>query len=88
MGLQSSGYKIDIVFVIDATGSMTPIMDQVRQKALTLHEDITAGLKAANKPVSELRLRVIDFADYASEGEDAIHQTAFFTYCFSWSFPR
>lgn len=78
MGLQGVNYKIDIAFVIDATGSMTPIMDQVRARALTLGDEIRDALEAANKPVGEMRIRLIDYADYASEGDDAIHQTDFF----------
>lgn len=76
---QGVQYKIDITFVIDATGSMEPIMSQVKQKALVMHEDIINGLRAANKEVSELRIRVVDFADFASEGDDAIHQSNFFS---------
>ncbi len=78
MGLQGMGYKMDIVFVIDATGSMTPIMNQVRANALTLGDKICEGMKASGKPVDELRMRVIDFADYASEGDEAIRLTDFF----------
>ncbi len=79
MGLQGKGYKMDIVFVIDATGSMTPIMNEVKANALSLGDKITEALKAANKNVDELRLRVIDFADFASEGEDAIRLSDFYT---------
>lgn len=78
MGLQGIGYKLDIVFVIDATGSMTPIMNQVKANALTLGDRICDEMKAANKPVDELRLRVIDFADFASEGDEAIRLSDFY----------
>ncbi len=73
------GYKIDICFVIDATGSMHPIIDQVKEQASQLHEKIVNGLKESNKNVSELRLKVIDFADFGFEQDDAIHQSNFFT---------
>lgn len=79
MGLQGKGYKMDIVFVIDATGSMTPIMNEVKANALSLGDKISQALEAAKKPVDELRLRVIDFADFASEGEDAIRLSDFYT---------
>ena len=78
MGLQGMGYKVDIAFVIDATGSMGPIMDKMKAKALTLGDEIKDALKAANKEVSEMRLRVIDFGDYATEGDAAVRQTDFF----------
>ncbi len=34
------GYAVDIVFVIDITGSMTPVIDQVKQGALTFHDKL------------------------------------------------
>ncbi len=72
-------YKLDIAFVIDATGSMGPIIETVRQRVLSLGDDIVAAMAESNKPVSQLRVRVIDFADFGSEGDDAIHSTEFFT---------
>ena len=78
MGLQGMGYKIDIVFVIDATGSMTPIMNQIKANALTLGDRICDKMQAANKPVDELRLRVIDFGDFASDGDGAIRLSDFY----------
>lgn len=79
MGLQGFGYKLDIVFVIDATGSMGPIMNQVKAQALSLGDKINSALGAAGKPVDSMRMRVVDFGDYATEGDDAIRQTDFFT---------
>lgn len=79
MGLQSKEYKIDIVFVIDSNRSMTPIMKEVKANALSLGNRITGAFYDAYKPINELRLRVIDFADFASEGEDAIRLSEFYT---------
>lgn len=79
MGLQGEDYKIDIAFVIDATGSMGPIMASVKASALSLGDQIVKALSDAKKPVEQLRMRVIDFADYATEADDAIHQTDFYT---------
>lgn len=78
MGLQGAGYKMDVCFVIDATGSMDPIMSEVKARALSLGDELLAKMADAGKPVDELRMRVIDYADYASEGEDALHLTDFF----------
>ncbi len=78
MGQQGKTYKLDIAFVIDATGSMEPLMEDVRARAKMLGDEIVEAMEAAGKHVSQIRARVVDFADYAAEGEDAIHQTPFF----------
>ncbi len=77
--LQGMGYKLDIVFVIDSTGSMGPIINEVKSNALTLGDRLKEGLEAESKMVSEMRVKVVDFADYASEGDEAIRQTEFFS---------
>lgn len=73
------GYNIDIALVIDATGSMSPIINQVKANALMLGYEIKGKLDAVGKHVDTLRVRVIDFADFATEGVDAIHASEFFT---------
>lgn len=73
------GYKVDIAFVIDATGSMGPIMDQVKERALTLGDEIKEKMEAAGKNIGALRMRVIDFADFASESIEAIRASEFYT---------
>ncbi len=72
-------YKLDITFVIDTTGSMTSHMEQVREKVLSFGDYIVKEMADANYLVSQLRVRLIDFADFATEGEDALHSTEFFT---------
>ena len=37
-------YAVDIVFCIDVTGSMTPIIDQVKANALRFYDDVQANL--------------------------------------------
>ena len=71
-------YIIDICFVIDSTGSMNPIIDTVKQNALQMRDEIVAGMDAANKHVNPLRVRVVDFADFATEFDDALHASVFF----------
>ena len=70
-------YKVDIAFVIDATGSMGPIIEQLKRNTRTLCDEIRRVLRIW-KPDSSLRMRIIDFADFAFEGEDAIHVSPFF----------
>lgn len=76
---QGVQYKLDIAFVIDATGSMGPIMAQVKEQARSLGDKICDALEKDGKHVAQLRMRVIDFGDFGTEGDEAIHQTEFFT---------
>ena len=55
---------VDIVFVIDCTGSMEPFLSMVKDKAKTLHKDIMEGLKQKSRLVNTLRIRVVAFRDY------------------------
>jgi hypothetical protein len=71
-------YAVDIVFCIDVTGSMTPIIDAVKANALRFYEDVQTNLTAKGKNVDELRVRVIAFRDFAADGEAALEESPFF----------
>ena len=71
-------YAVDIVFVIDVTGSMTPIIDAVKANALRFYSDVQSNLTAKGKNVDELRVRVIAFRDFAADGEAALQESPFF----------
>lgn len=71
-------YAVDIVFCIDVTGSMTPIIDAVKSNALRFYEDVQTNLTAKGKNVDELRVRVIAFRDFAADGEAALQESPFF----------
>ncbi len=77
--LKNKGYKIDVVFVIDATENMTPIMSRIKATILSFGDKVVRNCDDFNKPVDQLRLRVIDFADFASKGKDAIRLSDFYT---------
>src|SRR5690349_16824340 len=64
-------YAVDIVFCIDVTGSMTPILDAVKANALRFYQDVQSNLTAKGKNVDELRVRVVAFRDLAADGEAA-----------------
>jgi hypothetical protein len=72
-------YAVDIVFCIDVTGSMTPIIDQVKNNALRFYDDVQSNLTAKGKNVDQLRVRVIAFRDFAADGEAALDESPFFT---------
>ena len=70
--------SIDIVFVVDATGSMSPLMDKIKQTAISLPKFLTEAVKQAGKNMRRIRIKVIDFADFKSEGKDTIHESEFY----------
>jgi hypothetical protein len=72
-------YAVDIVFCIDVTGSMTPIIDQVKTNALSFYDDVQANLTAKGKNVAQLRVRVVAFRDFAADGAAAFDESTFFT---------
>ena len=72
------GYAVDIVFVIDITGSMTPVIDQVKAGALSFHDRLLDIMGAKDKYVSSLRLRVVAYRDYLDNPADGLFQTPLF----------
>jgi hypothetical protein len=75
-GLQ---YAVDIVFTIDVTGSMTPILDQVKANALRFYDDVQKNLTQKGKNVDHLRVRVVAFRDLTFDGPTALDESPFFT---------
>ena len=71
-------YAVDIVFCIDVTGSMTPILDAVKANALRFYDDVQTNLTDKGKNVDELRVRIIAFRDFAADPESALQESSFF----------
>lgn len=72
------GYAVDIVFVIDCTGSMKPVLDEVKEGALGFHDRLAEAMIAKSKQISSLRVRVVAYRDLLHEElNDAIAQTPF-----------
>jgi len=76
---QNPAYSIDLVLVIDATASMTSLIESVKSRALSLHEELTAHINRADKAIESLRVRVIAFRDfYADKAADSLVASGFF----------
>ncbi len=72
-------YAIDIVLCIDASHSMSSILNRVKAGALRLYDDITDKMTGKDKVVDALRVRVIVFRDFWSEGTEALQSSKFFS---------
>lgn len=84
-GQSSMDYTVDMVFCIDATGSMedatgsrAKIINMVKQNALNFYADLNSAMTAKRKAVRQLRVRVIAFRDYLADGDQAMLVTDFF----------
>ena len=71
-------YAVDIVFCIDVTGSMTPILDQVKANALRFYDDVQTNLTEKGKNVDQLRVRILAFRDFAADGAAAVQESPFY----------
>ena len=71
-------YAVDIVFCIDVTGSMTPIIDKVKANALRFYDDVQSNLTDKGKNVDALRVRVLAFRDFKADGAAALQESPFY----------
>ena len=73
-------YAVDIVLVIDATGSMGPTINNVKALASGFHHQIQQKMREKEKKIEQLRLRLVVFRDYYADAEDAaMIETPFYT---------
>lgn len=72
-------YNVDMVFCIDATGSMGGVIEMVKNNALHFYNDVTQKMAEKSKTIDKLRVRIVAFRDYVADGEDAMLETDFFT---------
>lgn len=82
---QSMDYTVDMVFCIDATGSMedfsgsqNKIINMVKQNAVNFYSDFNRVMTEQKKKVRQLRVRVVAFRDYIADAEHAMMVTDFF----------
>lgn len=83
--LAQADYTVDMVFCIDATGSMedfsgtqTKIINMVKKNALNFYNDFSRKMAEKRKQVHQLRVRIIAFRDYRADGDQAMMVTDFF----------
>ena len=70
-------YAVDIVLCVDATGSMFPVLDNVKSSALQFHDRLNDEMAKKGKAISQLRLKVIAFRDFGDDPSSAVQQTGF-----------
>ena len=70
--------NVDIVFVIDATESMQPLIDKVKSLTLSFREELEKGLEKNKRRIRNLRTKVIVFRDYYVDDKYAMEESRFF----------
>lgn len=76
--MQGLTYAVDLVLVIDLTASMTPILEEVKTRALTFHEDIRSALAEKDKEIDKLRVRIVGYRDFYVDGAASIAEGPFY----------
>lgn len=64
--------NVDIVFVIDATGSMETLINKVKSNVQNFYNKVEEALKEQNKKIGVFRAKIIAFRDYYCDGNDAM----------------
>ena len=64
MPIGQFSYNVDLVMIIDVTGSMGPIINKVKETALTLPRDFLNKMDEMGKHAEQVRFKVITFGDY------------------------
>ena len=70
--------KLDIVFCMDGTGSMDCCIESVKNNARLLYKKIQEEMERNSNVVDALRIKVIVFRDYKSDGANAMVESEFF----------
>lgn len=70
--------NIDVVFCIDGTGSMGPCIESVKDNATRFYAEFVGKMTDMGSEIDSMRVKVIVFRDYESEGSEAIISSPFF----------
>jgi hypothetical protein len=78
MSQQGVSYSVDIVFCVDSTGSMSGLIDTVKNNAVRFDEDLARTMDEKSKMIDSLRIRVISFRDLYVDETDAFKTSPFY----------
>ena len=64
-----NGYYVDVVMCIDATGGMIPLINEIKNNALSFFRRLADAMAVNYAGVTQLRVKVIFFRDYGYDDE-------------------
>jgi len=73
-----SKYAVDLVFVIDVTGSMGPVINEVKQLVNGFADRLRGVMTSEGKGLQDLWVRIITFRDLGDEGVRALKASHFY----------
>jgi hypothetical protein len=76
--VQNFTYNVDMALCVDATGSMSSIIERVKKSAMGFYSDLQREMTASSKKVDQLRVRVVQFRDFYADGAEAMRTSEFF----------
>jgi hypothetical protein len=71
-------YYVDIVMCIDATASMSPIINEVKANILSFYQRYIDSMEEEDKDIAQVRIKVIAFRDYGCPDAEPMEQSGFF----------
>lgn len=69
---------IDIVFCVDGTGSMSPCIDSVKNNVRRFYSDFAKAMTDNGSDIDMMRIKMIVFRDYESDGQNSMIESRFF----------
>ena len=75
---QGLTYHIDVVFCIDVTGSMSPVINTVKENTKKFADDLTRKLAEKDKVATQIRARVVAFGDCQADA-NPLNASSFYT---------
>ena len=70
--------NVDIVFVINATTSMQPIIDTAKNSALNFYTELKKKIEERKRFLYHVRIKIIWFRDFYHDGDKAYGESVFF----------
>lgn len=77
--LQGIKTNADIVLCIDLTGSMSPIINQIKTLSTKFYDKLIENMRTnCGRVINQLRVKVIGFRDFYCDGKYALEESEFF----------
>lgn len=73
-----SKYAVDLVFVVDVTGSMGSVLKEVKHLVVGFVDRLRAIMAEEGKGLQDLWVRIVTFRDLGVEGDRALEASTFF----------